>query len=94
MDEKTTKAGNMFFIATGLFVLSYLPGYMKFDSVYVLVEGAIVSGTFVGLGFWSRKNAFPAVLTGLIFLVTLWVVYAFINPVNLISGIIWKVAIL
>ena len=94
MEEKTTKAGNMLFIAAGLFVLSYLLGYLKFDSGYVLVEGGIVSGTFVGLGFWSRKNAFPAVLTGLIFLVTLWLVYAFINPINIISGIIWKIAIL
>lgn len=93
MQLKMDKAGNMLFITAGLFLVSYLIAAIQMG-LSVLIEGGIICGAFVGFGFWARKNPYPAVLTGLIFLGTVLLLYAIINPVTIISGIIWKIAII
>lgn len=93
MQLKMDKAGNMLFITAGLFAVSYLIAFLQ-SNAWTLIEGGIVCGAFVGFGFWARKNPYPAVLTGLIFLGTILLLYALVNPITIISGIIWKIAII
>ena len=93
MHNEIKKARNALFITAGIMVLSYGLGYLQVGTP-ALVEGAIVCSAFVGFGFWANKNPFPAVLTGLIFLVTLYILYAFVDPKTIISGIIVKIALI
>lgn len=93
MHDKVKKARNALFIAAGVMLLSYGLAFTQHGAL-VLIEGGIVCGAFVGFGFWANKNPFPAVLTGLIFLLTLYVLYAIVNPVTIFTGIIVKIAII
>jgi hypothetical protein len=93
MHDKVKKARNALFITAGVMLLSYGVAFVQYGSA-VMIEGGVVISAFVGFGFWANKNPFPAVLTGLIFLLTLYVLYAIVNPATIVSGIIIKIAII
>jgi hypothetical protein len=90
------KARNGLFGAAALYGLSYILGAVQSrgDSAIILIEGAIVVATFLGLAIYASRNAYAAALAGLIVFVTLMVAYAIVNPITIISGILWKVIIL
>ncbi|HTL82848.1 MAG TPA: hypothetical protein VL651_14140 [Bacteroidia bacterium] len=93
MHESVGRARNALFGAAALFLVNYLIVYFQLNSTAVIIEGAIVVSLFVGYGIWSTKNPFPAVLSGLITFATLLLIYAFVNPLSIFAGIIWKVII-
>lgn len=62
-----------------------------------IIVGAIlgvIAIIFYGLAFWARKQPFPAALTGLVIIVSLWTIDAVVDPANIAKGIIIKVIIL
>lgn len=93
MQSQIKKGRNALFITAAIMVISYALGYAQVGTP-ALIEGLIVCGAFVGFGFWANKNPFPAVLTGLIFLLTLYIIYAILSPITILSGIIVKIALI
>ncbi|MCU0434810.1 MAG: zinc ribbon domain-containing protein [Bacteroidia bacterium] len=89
--EKVQNARKALIWVAAILLLNYVISYYRLSEALVLLEGAIVVGAFVGLYFWARKNAYPAVLTGLILYTTLIVAYAIVAPLSLFGGFIWKV---
>ena len=62
------------------------------DSETVLfVVNLILAGIYAGLGFWAKKKAFAAILTGGLIYVSIILLTAFVNPMTLIQGIIFKI---
>jgi hypothetical protein len=59
-------------------------------SVVVGIIGVI----FLGLAFWARRSPFPAAITGLVILATLWALDAVADPTTLAQGLIVKVIII
>jgi len=77
------------------------------DLVYGLIDGlliekkmiVVIAGLIGGLiyflfGLWSRKQALPAILTGLIVYVFFNVISAFADPTSIYKGFIWKILII
>ncbi len=93
MHDKVKKARNALFITAGFMLLNYGVASAILGAS-VMIEGGIVCGAFIGFGFWANKNPFPAVLTGLIFLLTLYVLYAIIDLATIYSWVIVKIAII
>tara|TARA_B100000780_G_C21084623_1_gene436914 strand:- start:949 stop:1488 length:540 start_codon:yes stop_codon:yes gene_type:complete len=79
---------NFLFIVAFLNFISFIGG-----GTVVLIIGGIISSIYVGLAFWSIRKPFPALLTGLIFYGVLNLFFGILAPMFLLSGIIWKIAI-
>lgn len=58
-----------------------------------IVVGVIFVG-FVGLAAWSRYQPFPAAVTGLVILGTLWAIDIIADPASIMSGILIKIIVL
>ena len=58
------------------------------------IIGLIIAGIFAGLAFWSINKPFPALLTGLITYVVLTIFFGILEPMSLLAGLIWKIAII
>jgi len=71
-------------------LLSILLGVVTEFNLGVLLTNLVVAGIYLGLGLWSRKNPFPAILTGFFLYITLIVINAVINPMTIIQGLIIK----
>lgn len=86
----------IFFVAGAQVVLGLILSFAGPDElfVYSIIELLIVAGIFAGLGFWAMKNPYPAILTALIFYCALILLYAAIEPVSIMRGIILKVVII
>lgn len=93
-DEKVQKARLAIFGVAGILLLNYTLLYFKSSEDYVLIEGGLLVSIFIGLGIWAGKNAYPASLTALILYGLLIIAYALVDPITIIGGIIWKVAII
>jgi len=63
------------------------------DVVTTLVVG-VIAALFYGLAFWSRQQPFPAAVTGLVVLVTLWLIDFALDPASIARDIIIKAIIL
>lgn len=61
--------------------------------VLCIVMGVLAAG-FIGLAIWSRVQPFPAAVTGLVILVTLWTISIVSNPASFFSGIVINIIIL
>lgn len=59
-----------------------------------IIIGLILAAIYVGLGLWSNTKPFPAFLTGLIVYVTLTAFFGILEPLTLLSGLFWKIAII
>lgn len=92
-DQKkaVNKARNMLFALAALFaVCSVLLGAIIEFNLIIVLTNLIVAGLYLGLGLWSRKNPFPAILTGFFLYVTLIVINAAIDPKTILQGILFK----
>lgn len=95
LSENMKKSRNALFGAAALFGVSYLLGAVQTKGEpIVLIEGGIVVATFIGLAIFANRNSYAAALSGLIVFCTLIVAYAFVDPITIVSGIIWKIVIL
>jgi len=95
LQHSINKARNILYILAGLNALFgiVLGVLMKFDipTLIVCIVSALI---YLGLGIWSRSKPFPAIVTGLIFYITLIIISAIVDPATIIQGIIWKVLII
>ena len=89
------KARNILFILAGLnLVTGILLGLLVNKDFIVLISSVIAAGIFLGLGLWAKAKPFPAIITGLIVYITFIVIGAMVNPISIISGLFWKIAII
>lgn len=85
------KARNILFGLAILFaVFSILLGLISGFDIGVLITNLMIAAVYLGLGLWSRKNPFPAILTGFFLYITLLVINAVIDPGTLLQGILMK----
>jgi hypothetical protein len=85
------KARNMLFGLSILFTLfSILLGVVTEFNLVVLLTNLVVAGIYLGLGLWSRKNPFPAILTGFFLYITLIVINAVIDSGTIFQGLFMK----
>ena len=85
------KARNLLFGLSILFVLiSILQGVTSEFNLIILASNFVLAGIYLGLGLWSRKNPFPARLTGFFFYITLIVINAIIEPTSIFQGLLVK----
>ena len=60
----------------------------------IFIISLVLAAIYFFLAWWSKKNPFGAILTGLIIYVSLHLLYAFIDPTSIIKGIIIKVIVI
>jgi len=61
------------------------------DAGLALGIGAIMSGVFICLGYWSRTKPTTAIITGLCVYVLMHLLAAIYNPATIVQGIILKI---
>ncbi len=97
IDSQVKSARTTLFVVAGLTVLGgLLSGATDKggDGGIILIASLIIAVIFCGLAFWSNKNPFGALLTGLIMYVSLLILGTIDNPLELMRGIIVKVIII
>ncbi len=82
------KARNFLLLAAGLNMITFLSK----DPLTLLI-GLIISGIFVGLSFWAKRRAYPAILTGLLTYISIQLLFGVIDIWLLVGGLLWKIAI-
>ncbi|PKP05398.1 MAG: hypothetical protein CVU11_00395 [Bacteroidetes bacterium HGW-Bacteroidetes-6] len=90
------KARNILFIlGTINLVFGLILGMSKMpNSNIILVACLICAAIYFGLGFWSQRKPFAAILSGFFIYIVLNVVAAVQDPNTIYQGIIWKVIII
>ena len=86
--KSVDRGRNFLFIVAALNIITYVGA-----ETAVLIIGLIISGIYVGLGFWAKKRPYPALITGLIFYVTLYILFGLIDHAYFLYALIWKIAI-
>jgi hypothetical protein len=64
------------------------------EMVAAAVVVSIIALGFYGLAIWARFAPFPAAITGLCILLTLWALDAMLDPTSLVRGLIIKIIII
>lgn len=93
-DEKLGKARIAIFGVAGLLLVNYVIASLKDNDNYVMVEGGVLVAIFAGHGIFAGKNPYAATLTALILYGLLIIAYAMVDPITIIGGLIWKIAII
>lgn len=84
-----------------LFVVSGLYIFIGFLDAFTVENHHLIFGlidwfialVFIGIGIWSYRKPFLAMLIGLIFYVSIIAFIGLIDPSTLFSGIIWKLIV-
>lgn len=94
--DKIRSARNTLYVLAGLMVLGGIAMYFldKAQGLVLLVTYLILAAIFVGLGFWSLKKPFAAIISALVIYLTLQLIGAFADPKSLYQGIIIKVFVI
>ena len=90
-EEKIRSAKNIIYI---LAAFSFLLGLILFFTVNdaaSLVVYSVICVLYLGLAAWCSSNPFGAILTAFIVYLTLQLVSAFVDPISIVSGFIWKI---
>ncbi len=93
VDQKKaiSKARDTLFGIGALFLLFAVLSLTTVENGLIMfIASLIVAGGYVGLGFWSIKNPFPAILTGFFVFVTLLVLQGVIDPGSIFKGALGK----
>jgi hypothetical protein len=96
--KKIKSAGTTLYVLAGIFLI-YGLGYFFInrtdDAVSaILITYAIVAVVFLLLGFWAEKKPVASIISGMVLYVLLQFMAAIDNPLNLLSGIIFKIIII
>ncbi|MBS1612254.1 MAG: hypothetical protein JST49_05485 [Bacteroidetes bacterium] len=88
------KARTALFVLSGLLligngVIAYVQG-----SAAMFIVGICISAIFVGLGFWSKKKPFTALVTALVLYATIVLADAAFDPSTLIKGLLVKIIVI
>jgi 1,4-dihydroxy-2-naphthoate octaprenyltransferase len=90
-EEKIKSAKNTIFILAGFSLLVGIILYFSQDDVASFVVYVLIAILYLALAAWCSNNPFGAILTAFIVYITLQLVSAFVDPVSLVSGILWKI---
>ncbi|MDP4266278.1 MAG: hypothetical protein Q8880_02440 [Bacteroidota bacterium] len=89
------KGRNILFILAGLNLLFgivlIVTGKINISVILGIMISAVI---YFGLGIWSMKNPFPAILTGFFIYIVLSVIGAINDPKSILNGIIIKAFII
>jgi hypothetical protein len=94
-DKHIRNARIMLFIIAGLQLLSILlEGPLPDEVLYIVIAiQSFIAAVFVGLAFWTKKKPYVALLTALIFYLTVFIIFGILDPSNFYRGIIMKVVV-
>jgi hypothetical protein len=89
--KAVNKARYTLFGLSALFVLfsiglSFIDGF----NLILLLSNFVIAALYLGLGLWSLKNPFPAILTGFFLYITIIVINAILDPATIFSGLLIK----
>lgn len=86
--KSVNKARNILYILAGLNLLfGLILGVFTGLNIAVLISCVIAAGIYFILGLWSRKQPFPAILSGLFVYIVIQVMGAIADPDTLYHGI-------
>ena len=54
----------------------------------------IIAAIFIGFGFWSFYKPYVALIAGLIFYLSLILLFAIVDPITIIKGIVLKIIVI
>lgn len=97
IESQVKSARTTLFVVAGLTVLGGLLSTAtnnEGDGGIILIASIVIAAIFCGLAFWSNKNPFGALLTGLIMYISLILLSVIEDPMELVRGIIVKVIII
>lgn len=86
-------ARNYIYALSGFTLLSSLVSLFIHEDVTTFVVNAVLAIIYGGLGYWANNKAFAAILTAMILYFTINILNAFVDPVTIFQGIIFKVII-
>lgn len=95
--KKVKTARNTLFVLAGLGILvgSGMAIFSDNEVFFVMGLSSIIIGAiYGGLGMWSQQKPVGALVTSLIIYGTIILLSVLEDPVNIFSGIIWKVIII
>lgn len=97
-DQHIRQARKTLFIAAGILLINAIILFAKypFDMEAMWLDyllWTIYIGGFIALGFWTKKKPYYAIVGGLILMGVFIVVNALIEPLSMLSGIIFKIAV-
>ena len=82
---------NILFLIGGInLLISLISAFSAEDNSYYLLT-MIYSAILVGLGFYSYKEPFFALLLGFLVMILIYIVIGFIDPAKILSGLILKI---
>lgn len=93
-EEKVKGAKTMIYVAAGLFFISGLILFVANDDVESFVMNLVISLIYLILASWSNRNPFGAIVTAFAIYITIQVLAAFVDPTNIVRGIILKFIII
>jgi len=98
LGKKIKSAGTTLYVLAGIFLL-YSLGYFfvnrpENSATVILITYTIVAVIFLLLGIWSQKKPVASIISGMVLYVLIQLMAAIENPVNLFSGIIFKIIII
>ncbi|NTW33912.1 MAG: hypothetical protein HGB12_15070 [Bacteroidetes bacterium] len=97
VDQKKAinKARNILYILAGMnFVLGILLGLIINVNIQILIACIISGGIYFLLGLWSRKQPFPAILSGFFVYIVFIVINAIADPNTIYQSLFWKAIII
>jgi hypothetical protein len=75
-------------------VVGILVGVLTKSNISIIITNVIASGIYLSLGLWSRKNPFPAILTGFFVYITIQVINVIYYPSTIYQGLVLKAFII
>jgi hypothetical protein len=89
------KARNILFILAGInLVFGLILGVALAFDWLILISSILGAGIYLGLGIWSLKKPFAAILSGFFVYIVILVLTALADPGSLVHGFIWKILII
>jgi hypothetical protein len=89
--EQIQSAKNIIYWLSGLSMLTGLIVFFSQDDAATLVAYGLICILYLGLAAWCSSNPFGAILTAFIVYLTLQLLYLIIDPITIVSGVIWKI---
>jgi ribosomal protein L37E len=97
IDKKKSvrKATNILFILAGLnLIIGIIMGLLVEVNILVLIASIVSAAIYLGLGLWSLKQPFPAILSGFFIYIVFNVLNAIVDPTTIYQGLLWKIIII
>ena len=89
--DKIKRAQNILWVIGGINVLSYAVVVSQSLVVDLNILDLFIGLFFIVFGFYASKNPFLAILISLILLISLYALNAWVDPVSIFRGIIFKI---